>query len=39
MVVIVVIVGGVEIVENSENVDALRFFGLFFVNITSRKSC
>lgn len=39
MVVIVVIVGGVEIVENSENVDALRLFGLFFVNIPSRKSC
>ena len=39
MVVIVVIVGGVEIVENLKNVDAVRLFSLFFVNIPSRKIC
>ena len=33
MVVIVVVVGGVEIVENLKNVDAIRLFRLFFVNI------
>ncbi len=39
MVVIVVVVGGVEIVENSENIDAVRLFSLFFVNMLSRKIC
>ena len=33
MVVIVVVVGGVEIVENSKNVDCIRLFLLFFINI------
>ena len=33
MVVIVVVVGGVEIVENSKNVDAIRIFKPFFLNI------
>ena len=33
MVVIVVVVGGVGSVENSKNVDAVRLFGPFFINI------
>ena len=33
MVVIVVVVGGVEIVENSKSVDNVRFFPRFFINI------
>ena len=33
MVVIVVVVGGVEIVENSKNVDYIRLFRPFFINI------
>lgn len=35
MVVIVVVVGGIESVENSKNIDRIRLFEPFFINTST----